>query len=765
MIRRILVLLFIISLTSTISAQKVGLVLSGGGSKGVAHIGVIKALEENGIPIDYVAGTSMGAIIGGLYAAGYSPEEMQELVLSEEFSEWVASDISEDFRYYFKSMDNEANRFTLRYDLSLEKEKRNISIPVNLLKPYQMDFAIMETFGPAQAAARRDFDNLFVPFRCVAADVANNKAKILSGGDLGKSIRASMSFPFYFKPIRIDSSLVFDGGMYNNFPKDVMKEDFNPDYIIGSKVASNYGPPKVDDIISQLQTMLMENTDYEVDSTEGILVDPDIPPTNITDFSSTNKFIDKGYQSTLLMIDSIRLKVKRNVPQDELIKKRDVFNKKKVPLRIGEVIPKGINNSEKKFIINALRHRVLPGSSIDLFKEEYFKLVADQRINYIFPTAKFNSFTGLYDIILEVEKVEQLEVTPKGHISSNAINQAFVRVNYNHLGQPTYSAFAQSHIGRYYTAAHTGIRLDNSKGFPFYVRGALSFNQWDYFETSTYFFEDNEPSYLIQDDNYFALDMGIPAGLSGIVSLGVASGKVDNEYYQENNFTRTDTADRTEFDYLTHYLKYEFNTLNRGKYATKGRLLIAKLQLVNGEEHYVSGSTAPSEFEKYMRHRWWAMKFKFRHYFPDNFLSRWGIHFEAIYSNQSNFTNYTSSALAAPAFNPFPKSETSFFPRYRNYSYAALGIINVTSLNSFTDIRLEGYAYSPYKVLSQEGFGVEEKGKIFSQRYYLATGALVFHSPLGPVSLSMNYVGKAEERFSVMFSIGYLLFNRQPLKW
>lgn len=765
MVRRIIFFLVLVILSSNLNAQKVGLVLSGGGSKGVAHIGVIKALEENGIPIDYVAGTSMGAIIGGLYAAGYSPSEMRELVLSDEFSEWVESDISEDYRYYFKSLDSETNRFTLRYDINIDREERNISIPVNVLKPYQMDFAIMETFSPAQAAAYRDFDSLFVPFRCVAADVANNKAMILKEGDLGKSIRASMSFPFYFKPISIDSNMVFDGGMYNNFPKDVVKEDFNPDFIVGSKVASNYGPPKVDDIVSQLQTMLMENTDYTIDSTEGVLIDPDIPPTNITDFSNTTDFIEKGYQSTVQMIDSIRKEVKREVTPEELGQKRENFNRKKVPMRIGEVMPKGVSSSEKQYIINSLRQKVLPGSSIDLFKKEYFKLVADQRINYVYPMAEFNAFTGLYDIVLNVEKVDQVEVTPRGHISSNAINQAFIRVNYNHLGQPTYSAFAQSHLGRYYNAAHLGVRLDNSKGFPFYVRGALSFNQWDYFETSTYFFDDNEPSYLIQDDDYFSLDFGSPAGLSGVASLGLASGRVDNEYYQANNFTRTDTTDITEFDYLTHYLKYEFNTLNRKRYATKGRLLIAKLQLVNGEEHYVSGSTAPSEFEKFQRHRWWAVKFKFRHYFPDKFLSRWGVHFEAIYSNQSDFTNYTSSALAAPAFNPFPKSEMSFYPRYRSYSYAAFGIINVTSISNSTDIRLEGYAYSPYKVLANEGFGVEEKGKIFSQRYYLATGALVFHSPLGPVALSVNYAEKAEEQFSLMVSVGYLLFNRQPLKW
>ncbi|MDZ7776701.1 MAG: hypothetical protein U5L09_14355 [Bacteroidales bacterium] len=215
-----------------------------------------------------------------------------------------------------------------------------------------------------------------------------------------------------------------------------------------------------------------------------------------------------------------------------------------------------------------------------------------------------------------MEKLENIEVSLGGNVSSDAVNEAFLKANYNHFGQPTFSAYAQTYIGRFYSAGHAGFRLDNSKGLPFYLRSALSYNQWDYFETSTYFFEDKQPSYLIQDDKYFTLDMGVPTGLSECASPGAAAGNLDNEYYQQNNFTRSDTADITEFDYLTHWLKYEFNTLNKKYYASEGRLLVAKLQLISGEEYYKSGSTAPSDFERYKQHRWWALKLKFRHFFP-----------------------------------------------------------------------------------------------------------------------------------------------------
>lgn len=765
MIRRLIFVFLLTGYCLIAPAQKVGLVLSGGGSKGVAHIGVIKALEENNIPIDYVAGTSMGAIIGGLYAAGYSPEEMITLVKSEEFSQWVDADISEKYRYYYKQLDPDASRIKLQYSLRQDDSDRNISIPVSVVKPYQMDFAIMENYAPATASAGGDFDSLFVPFRCVAADVSNNKEVIFKKGDLGTAIRASMSFPFYFKPITVDGKLMFDGGMYNNFPMDVVEDHFNPGYIIGSKVASDYGPVKSNDILSQLQTMLMEKTNYEIDSTEGILINPNIPPTNITDFSNTSDYIDSGYYATRKMIDSIRKRVTRVVNVKKVEEQRAAFAARHKPFLVGEVIPKGVDEGEKRYIINSFRQRLTPGCSVDVFKEEYFKLAADKRINYVYPVATLNEGTGFYDITLDVEKLENIEVSLGGNVSSDAVNEAFLKVNYNHLGQPTFSAFAQTYIGRFYSAGHAGFRLDNSKGMPFYLRSAISFNQWDYFETSTYFFEDKQPSYLIQDDRYFSIDVGTPSGLSSVLSIGGAAGDLDNEYYQQNNFTRSDTADVTKFDYLTHWLKYEYNTLNKKYYANKGRLIIAKLQRISGEEYYKSGSTAPSDFERYKQHRWWALKLKFRNFFPDVFYSRWGVHVEGIYSTQSNFTNYTSSALVAPAFEPINAARTRFYPGYRSYSYAALGLVNVTPLGNNTDIRLEGYVYAPYRELRREEFEATGTGDIFAKQYYIASGAFVFHSPLGPLSLSLNYFQRAEDNFTIVFNFGYLLFNRQPLKW
>lgn len=165
-----------------VSAQKVGLVLSGGGAKGAAHIGVIKALEENNIPIDYITGTSIGAIIGSLYAMGYSPEEMLELMLSKEFSYWQTGTVEEQYTYYFKEPYPTPEFAHFSIDMSDSLQIKASFLPQSLINPIQMNQAFMALFSQATAKAGWNFDNLFVPFRCVASDIYTKSRSSLRMG-------------------------------------------------------------------------------------------------------------------------------------------------------------------------------------------------------------------------------------------------------------------------------------------------------------------------------------------------------------------------------------------------------------------------------------------------------------------------------------------------------------------------------------------------------------------------------------------------------
>ncbi|TFH20479.1 MAG: hypothetical protein E4H10_16600, partial [Bacteroidia bacterium] len=217
------------------SSQSVGLVLSGGGSKGLAHIGVIKALEENRIPIDYIGGTSMGAIVGGCYAIGMSTDEIITIFKSDDFTYWMNGIIEEKYKYYFKEEYPIPDLFNVGIDLKDTIPKTRI--PLSVIPNQLMDFAFMEIFSRASAAAGYDFDSLFVPFLCNAVDVSNNKEVIFRKGDLSQAVRASMTIPLYFRPIVLDGNIMYDGGIYDNFPIEHVISQFNPDVLIGSKAA------------------------------------------------------------------------------------------------------------------------------------------------------------------------------------------------------------------------------------------------------------------------------------------------------------------------------------------------------------------------------------------------------------------------------------------------------------------------------------------------------------------------------------------------
>ena len=273
--RLVNLILSLVMLAGVLNAQSVGLVLSGGGAKGITHIGIIQALEENGIPIDYVAGTSIGAIIGGLYAMGYTPQEMLELIGSKEFKQCYSGEVDKNNIYYIKQNDPTPELYSIK--ATWDDSKAEIqALPSSLIDPIHMNIKILELCAQATAACGENFDSLFVPFRCVAADVYNKKEIIFSRGDLGNSVRASMTFPLVFSPINIDGILAYDGGIYNNFPADVMKRDFAPDYIIGSVVSTNNEKHLDDNLMAQVEALIIQTSNYELPDTNGVLMSFDL---------------------------------------------------------------------------------------------------------------------------------------------------------------------------------------------------------------------------------------------------------------------------------------------------------------------------------------------------------------------------------------------------------------------------------------------------------------------------------------------------------
>lgn len=750
-------------------AQKVALVLSGGGSKGVTHIGVIRALEEQGIPINFIAGTSMGAIIGGLYAAGYSPDEMQYMINSQEFKSWVSGKIDSKYLYFFRKQQPDASWFSFkfRYDSVFQTV-----LPTNIISPVQMDFALMEIFSSASALARDNFDSLFVPFRCVASDIAENKPLILRNGNLGTAIRASMTFPFYFRPIRIEGKLLFDGGMYNNFPADVALQDFNPDIIIGSKAASNYSPPDENDALSQIQTMLMLKTGYDLYCENGVLISPHLKTVGLTDFSYTEAFVDSGYVAALRAIPAIRSFVTDTVSYEEMQTRRNAFNSRKPALMIDSIFVNGVNPKQSIYIDKLMRTHYNRGInrrngagqiSLAGIKPEYFKLIGEDRIDNPYPQLKFSPAKGLFEFHLDARRENKLFAELGGLISSSTTNEIFAQFQYNYWGKYAMSTLVNGYFGRFYNSAVVRGRVDFPADIPFYIEGGFTSNQLNYFRTSTYFFDDKTPSYIVERDNYFSVEGGMPVRSKGKITFGVESGRRRVDYYQNNTFTRSDTTDKTLFDFYSPFTAIEINSLNRKQYANEGVRLYIGARYISGREKNVPGSTATDSADFTSYHNWFQLKVSYENFFFSSGKFTFGFLSEAVLSNQKFFHNYTASMLMAPAFAPVPEMKTFVLPRLHSPSYAGLGLRGLFAITKNVDFRLEGYIMQPFREIESTTNLSAEYGKEFVNRHFIGTSALVYQSPLGPIALSLGYYDHKENPYSLLLSLGFIIFNKRSL--
>ncbi len=751
-------------IVQNINAQKVALVLSGGGSRGVAHVGVIKALEENHIPIDYITGTSIGAIIGGLYANGMSPKQIEELVESEDFQNWAEGEITDQYIYFYQKKPLDASWVTFKFNYNSKDSVWKHKLPTNFYSPLQMDFAFLDFFSAATAVCNGNFDSLFVPFRCVAADIEANKPIVFNNGDLGKSIRASMTFPFYFKPISIDGKLLFDGGIYNNFPSDVAYNDFFPDVIIGSKVAANFDSPDENDILTQIENMMVSKTNYSTICESSVLIKPNLENTSLFDFSRSNEYVDSGYVATLRLMDSIKLFVSRRVDPDSLNAKRELFNKKKPELKVDNIYINGLNKREELYVRKILKkneflHKNKLPIPLQDIKSQYFKLFSEDDFESIYPLFVFNKNTNLFDFYLDVKRKKTILLDFGGNISSNPNNEAFFQVQYKDFRSYLSTFLVNMYFGKFYSSGKADIRLDFPYKNPFYIEPSFTYNRWDFFKSSTPFFEDKTPSYLIQNEYHGGIDIGTSTGNASKIVASVMAGSSKDDYYQTNYFSRIDIPDKTYFDFFNSSISFERSTLNSKQFPNKGTYLLFKIKHIRGTELCVPGTTSleNDKFEKF--HEYIYFKAKYINYFKTYKRLKLGFFTETVFSTQKLFSNYTSTLLASPAFEPIPESKAMFLPYYRNQIYSSIGLDNVIIIRKKIDFRIGGYLFQPYKELIKQDDLTATYGEPFKTRCYIASGAFVYKSPIGPVSLCLNYYSNANTNFSLVFNIGYILFN------
>ncbi len=757
---RLHVLLIGLCVSLGLHAQRVGLVLSGGGAVGLTHIGVIKALEENDIPIDYIAGSSMGALVGAMYAAGYSPAEIDSLFNTDLYKLMAEGDVEDRYVYYFKADEPDASLINLRFDLDTSLQA---SLPTNLRSPVLIDFEQMRGFAGAGAVSGYNMDSLFVPFRCVASDITAQRPVVFEQGDLAQAVRASMSYPFYFKPIRVNGHLMMDGGLYNNFPSDVMYESFLPDIIIGSNVAYNAPPPSEDDLMSQLRAMLQEKTNYTVICENGIIVEPKTA-TTLFDFSDPRRPIDDGYAAAMARMPEIKAAIERRVPRAQVEARRKAFRSRMPALVFSDIRVEGLNKGQTRFVEQVLNKGKGPVSAEEL-KPRYFRLYADQAVSGLQPQATYNARRGDYDLNILVKREKELQVRFGGMFSSRPINTGMVGLRYNLFGRASTGVEALSYFGKFYAAGQVKLRSDLSTRMPIYLEPVFTLHRWDYFTSFATFFDEVRPSYVVMREGWGGLNAGLALGNKGLLRVDGKYAQTRDSYYQDLTFSASDTADITEFYFGTGGVLVERNSLNRKQHPNAGEQLLAEVRYVGGDEHTTSGSLTEQPHDYYRHHEWVMAHVKLDKYFLPKGTVRFGMLLEGMYSTQTYFQNYSASIIRVPSFQPTPESRTYFIDAFRAPQWVAGGAraIIAVARNKF-DLRLEGYVFQPYKPLVRGDFDNTEVGEPISTRYYIASGSLIYQSPVGPVWFNTSYFDGLDNPWAWSLNFGYVIFAQKAME-
>lgn len=295
---------------------KIGLVLSGGAARGLAHIGVLKALEEQGVKIDAIAGTSMGAVIGGLYASGYKIDELEKLALSIDWQQALSdAPPREDIPFRRKQDDRD---FLVKQKLSF-RDDGSLGLPLGVIQGQNL--ALLLESMLAHASDTRDFDKLPIPFRAVATDIASGEKVVFRKGHLPRVIRASMSIPAVFAPVEMDGRLLVDGGMTDNIPLDVARDmgvDIAIVVDIGTPLRSRQQLATVVDVLNQSITLMTRRNSEEQLATlhkNDVLIQPPLASFGVTDFGRAQEMIDAGYRATRIL-DPRLAPLRRAEPMD-----------------------------------------------------------------------------------------------------------------------------------------------------------------------------------------------------------------------------------------------------------------------------------------------------------------------------------------------------------------------------------------------------------------------------------------------------------------
>lgn len=720
-----------------IGQQKIGLVLSGGGAAGLAHIGVLKAIEEKQIVISNISGTSMGALVGSMYASGYTLEEIEKNVLNSDFQNITNGGISNHSTHYLKLEEDKPDfiRWNFNPKYAFEKNLPKYVVNSNGLERELSSFLI----GP-EILIQENFDSLPIPFLCTASLIQDKTYKIFNRGSLIQAVRASLSYPFYFPAFSIQDTVYFDGGLYNNFPVQASISYFANDFYIGSNVSYNYNRPNEDDVIEQLKNMLVAKTEYSLLDKPGVIVIPETA-CGTFDFSNPQEQIDSGYAAAMRSF--------QNIEGDSIAFQLQKLKRKQFRDKSTEIIEKPLPVVGR--FLRSKKKEVIKPQEVPTMLTEFH---ADPFLD------RYYAYTSNDTIIFEKRYKDPFELQLGGNISSKPINTGFGQIKYRNITKVPLIAHANVYYGKFYSSAQAGLQFffyGPKRAYKLKVDYTIS--QWDYFKSKATFFQESKPPFVILSEDFLSLSLARNFGKSGMLEAGIKAGKRSARYYLDDNFGASDTSDVTRWQGLIPHLVLDFNTLDNAIYPSKGSQFKVFAEYLIGSENYSPGNTSISQnsIEKHVN--WYRINVQTKKFYKINngFLGLGGI---LTLSSKYEFSNFRATQLFSYKFQPVQEMLSFYSDDFQALRYVSPVISVGLQPSANWQVRNDFY-YFQNIIPIQKGIAQSNLlGPTFPTGQPVNSLTVLYKTPFGRATVSLNYFSGLPQPFSILFNFGDILFNK-----
>ncbi len=709
---------------------RIGLVLSGGGALGLSHIGALRALEEAGIKVDFITGTSMGSIMGCLYSVGYDSKQIEEMVAHQDWNTLLMDKIPRNQISFEEKSDYD------RYPLSFPIRGLEISLPSGLVAG-QNFYAYLSQLTMSIHHIQ-DFNKLPIPFRCIATDIETGEAVVLDHGYLPDAIRASMSIPSMFIPFEIDGRLLVDGGLVRNFPvSDVL--DMGADIIIGVNVAST--PAKRDklksiiNILSQAISFAGYKSTAEQKKMVDIYIAPDTGDYGILDFDAADSLIAAGYRAAKDRMDELKALseyMSQYIQVDPPEPKTAIDS-----LYIVEIGIEGLKNVSRDLVYSKLtipKGRWVKPDEIQyaierLYGSEYFDL-AMYRLEPVAGGVKLivrvmERSANLFKVGLHYDNVSKSALLFNGTFRNLLLEGSKLSANIKLGDQYGWDL-------RYYllTGRHPGVGFELGyweEKMDIWTYGVNNEREtyWDYYQG--------------------AITLMAETLLDNTISLGVG-GEIRASRLNLRNSSAVIEAEKTEGVLFDYFANFEIDTLEELNYPREGKDYYFEFRSCSGE--FEITDTNGSCYEQ----RDSFQRFYFRGYRAFPLWKKTALQLRGYYGFLQNYDSMFPEYVFQLGGMKFYR-DTRFVPLIGLHEMQKLGPNVLSAMSSFQyEVMDDVY------VIATAGLGkvADEHDKLWYKKHYLwGYGfTIAVDTPVGPVEYTWMTGNVNEDGISYV-SIGY----------